>query len=1135
MSPSQLQDFRAALQAGDAAASLACLEALKQQSYPSGLLGSVLAPCHPGLDPVYLDPKLVPEALLLAVRFPQLATRSHLDPLRIVLCHGCDMAGFASQHLNSVLRGEKPLYAGLPALEIRHYRQLLEFDPSRRELLYRHSALGCLAMDLGPSPDGRPEPLKRWQASRHDQQLESRWLLITTSAQQQNLTIAASLRAEASIPLFDLLSAEALCSDAASRLLKGAAHYLLWRGTEPPEQIWGDWIRGLVALRQTPLVQVGEVDGEIGEVLPPRFQQQAALLAIDASWLARRQPSQVLDFSRHWVEGPKLNSKLRLDPALVLGPAPIARPTRLQGLLVLAATSEQVSRHGISFLIQQARTQAVQGGFQDGAVLELGLPLGPQLQAFARPGWAWSFIGPGDGLAPNAWSVLRQQLSWQPDQLLCSDEELVWCDAPARYGQRQFAAAPTPQRLLCRGLLPGLVTFLADRWEGLDLQPTYASLHGLLRHLGLQWMALNRTLTCLPQALLHRHPESNPAVLPITTPAQRSCFSPEQLRELEQITRASATPWLAPGGSLEPDSMPGTFAVRYSPDRRDMVSVIIPFRDQAQLTRSCVLSLLEQAGPIPLELILVDNGSSDADAIKLVDELTPVAAGRGISLKGLRDESPFNFAALNNRALQNCSGNFVLFLNNDIRFESHSPIEVLLHPFGLSITGAVGARLLYEDGTIQHHGLAASAGQPHDILSPGKGLRPGREIAPFTVLQVQEQWSAATAACLLMRREDLDRLGGFDESFEVAYNDVDLCWRLMQQGRAVVVTPEPCIIHAESKTRGIDIAGEKRNRLARESGALRRRFPCHFNDGDPLYHRFLDPASHRFEPMVLASQPSSASRDRLLYTWIRPDLRESSGRNFLVYVHWDSLGQLRPDVLEQLRAYRRHADIAFVSASPQLLSHSKLISRLQKLCDVVLIRHNEGYDFGSWKAGVNFCERWVKNSRRLILTNDSCYGPLNSLDSLFERLNQSTADVVGLTGSTAIRRHLQSYFISYNKRVIQSALFWAFWGQIGCWKTKVELVRAYEVGWSARLEEAGFRLEALYLDGQHGNITHTHWRHLLEELRFPFLKTELIRVNPIRQDIDDWFEVASRLNPGMANAIRKHLVDSRANSDPELP
>jgi GT2 family glycosyltransferase len=786
----------------------------------------------------------------------------------------------------------------------------------------------------------------------------------------------------------------------------------------------------------------------------------------------------------------------------------------------------------LAWLQRRVKRQAAAGGFARAGVLQLADHPVDQLRQLLASGAAsgdgalpvLALIGPHDQLAPGAWVHLAASFGWDSQRLLCSDEELLWDQELEQIGQRQFAGAPTPFRLLSRGQLPGLVALPAAGLAKLDLQPSYASLHALLKDLGLQWLEQGGSIDALPQALLRRAPGSNPSVLAISTPNQRQLFSGEQLLELAAISQRRASAWLAPGGRLQPGPRQGCFQLALSPGPAERVSVIIPFRDQAALTRTCVLSLLEQAGPTPLELVLIDNGSTEPEAIALAEELAPIAAERGMALIGLRDGSPFNFAALNNRARQHCSGSFLLFLNNDIRFESPQPIEALLDPFALAVTGAVSARLLFEDGTIQHQGLAAAPRQPHDILSPGKGLRPGVETEAFAVLELQEQWSAATAACLLMRSADFDRLGGFDESFVVAYNDVDLCWRLSAEGRAVIVTPEPRIIHAESKSRGDDIAGEKRNRLARESGALRQRYPQRFQQGDPLYHRFLGPASHRFEPMALPAKPLAPSRERLLYSWVRPQWARTGTRPLLIYVHWDGQGLVRPDVLEQLRAYRSHADLVFVSAAPVLLEQRAAMGQLRQLCEVVLVRENEGYDFGSWAAGLSFCRRWLDRVPLLILTNDSCYGPLHSVDVIFERLAASRADVVGLTESTAIRSHLQSYFMAYRPRVLRSPLFWAFWEQIGIWETKIDLVRSCEVGWSGVLADAGFQLEALYLAGQHGNVTHTRWRQLLEELQFPFLKTELLRLNPIRQDIDDWQSVAAACDSRVTALIREHLL-----------
>ena len=1117
----RIHPLRSALAEGDAGSALRLLAEIRAENYPKSLLRPLLSSCHPGLDEHFLDLDLVPAGLLIAPLLPEALNTSLLDPRRLSLTHGCGPIEFAKHHLNEVLSGQRPLYDDLPAIDIFTYLQLVQLSPIRSGWLKRLTVLECLALEATAGIESEASALSRWRPSRHDALLERPWIWIQASSGQvkagpQTLDISF----HGALTVTNASEASALIKNATDHLLRGGATYLLWNSADQPPDTWISILEGLQQRLSRPFHQIGETRHGLEEMHPIRFSEERALLAIDAAWLARRTPGQVLSFLTHCLSGPPL--KWRNSSRLELSEQrePLIQPTLCEGILVLAVCRAQVQELGLESLNRRATQRALEGGFARGIVIELEPCSGPtihqQIACFSSSDSGFTqilvFMGVDDYPAPESWDSVSRYLSIRDNVLLCSDEELQWSVDPNKIGQRQFFGKPSLFRMITRGQLPGLVAAQATLLSELEYQQSYLSLHAFLKDLSLQWANNFREVSILPQALLRRNLSTNPTILSICTASQDHPFSTDQLLEINKITRRRAASWLQPYGRIEPGVKDGCFELQRTLQPEDKVSVIIPFRNQASLTRDCVLSLLEKETSTPFELILVDNGSTESAAIDLSTSLAPLAQTHGINITPIRDDRPFNFSALNNNARLHCTGNYLLFLNNDIRFVSPNPLQHLLDPFAFRGTGAVGSRLIYEDGTIQHNGLVAAAFQSHDVLSAGKGLRPGAETDSFTPLMVQEEWSAATAACLLIKSQDFDRLGGFNEELTVAYNDVDLCWRLLAENFAVVVTPFPKIIHAESKSRGEDIAGDKRNRLARESGYLRSLYPKFFHNGDPLYHSFLQPTSHRFEPAELPSKFVGNSRTGLLYSWTNLNFKPGV-RPFIIYVHYDSNGDVRPDIFEQLKAYRSYCDIAFVSASPKLCDRPRLLDKLQDACDVVLVRHNEGYDFGSWQAGILYCQRYLGTVSRLILANDSCYGPLYSLDNLFSRISASHADVIGLTDSTAISYHLQSYFVAYGRRILSSQVFWRFWEQIKIWPTKVDLVRACEVGWSDILIKAGFKLEALYLEGEHGNVTHTHWRELLEEHEFPFIKTELLRVNPILQDIKSWREIASKYNP----------------------
>lgn len=218
------------------------------------------------------------------------------------------------------------------------------------------------------------------------------------------------------------------------------------------------------------------------------------------------------------------------------------------------------------------------------------------------------------------------------------------------------------------------------------------------------------------------------------------------------------------------------------------ITIIIPMRDGVELTRRCVESLTHKTNYPNYEIVIVDNGSTTSEAKHWLKTL---------SHRVLFYEKPFNYSAINNFAVKQTNGEWLLFLNNDTEiFESDWLIAMAEHVQRPEV-GAVGAQLLFPDKTIQHAGivlgLAGAANHPFAQKKPTIA----REI------RMIRNWSAVTGACLMMRREVFNEVGGFDEeNFPIHYSDVDLCLRVQKRGYRIVYTPYAKLIHHESASRG---------------------------------------------------------------------------------------------------------------------------------------------------------------------------------------------------------------------------------------------------------------------------------------------------------------------------------------------
>jgi GT2 family glycosyltransferase len=245
---------------------------------------------------------------------------------------------------------------------------------------------------------------------------------------------------------------------------------------------------------------------------------------------------------------------------------------------------------------------------------------------------------------------------------------------------------------------------------------------------------------------------------------------------------------------VEPGPQPGTWRVGRTAPPGHRVSVIVPFRDGAPLLRVCVDTVTATASGVDLELVLVDNGSTDPETLSLVERFD-----RRSDVVVRPDARAFNWAALNNAAVAAATGDVLVFLNNDIECRRAGWLEALVAQAVRPDVGAVGARLLYPDGRVQHAGVVVGmGGAAGHVLA---GLDPGRPgYAGLAVLT--RDVSAVTGACLATRRAVFEQLGGFDETLGLDLNDIDYCLRAARGGLRVVYEPRAELVHHESPSRG---------------------------------------------------------------------------------------------------------------------------------------------------------------------------------------------------------------------------------------------------------------------------------------------------------------------------------------------
>jgi GT2 family glycosyltransferase len=251
------------------------------------------------------------------------------------------------------------------------------------------------------------------------------------------------------------------------------------------------------------------------------------------------------------------------------------------------------------------------------------------------------------------------------------------------------------------------------------------------------------------------------------------------------------------------------------------------------------------------EIIIVENHSRDPQTFDYYADVR-----KRMPVRVAKWQGPFNYSAANNFGLSQCRGDVVLLLNNDVEAINRDWMERMLEHALRSEVGAVGAKLYYPDRTIQHGGVILGLG---GIAGHSHHWFPGPHPGYMGRLLFTQNLSAVTAACLMARRKALEEVGGFDERFVLAFNDVDLCMKIRRRGYLIVWTPFAELYHHESLTRGQDDSPEKHARFRREVELFAEKWQTELEAGDPYYNPNLTLQQPDYSLRLASEGPWSAA------------------------------------------------------------------------------------------------------------------------------------------------------------------------------------------------------------------------------------------------------------------------------------
>lgn len=295
-----------------------------------------------------------------------------------------------------------------------------------------------------------------------------------------------------------------------------------------------------------------------------------------------------------------------------------------------------------------------------------------------------------------------------------------------------------------------------------------------------------------------------------------------------------------PGVEVDAGLVPNTYRVRYPiPEPAPLISLLIPTRDRRSLTETAVRSILEKSTYTNFEILILDNGSVEADALEFFREIQL----EDHRVKVLAYDFPFNYSAINNFGARHAKGSVIGLINNDVEVINPEWLTEMVSQCLRPEIGCVGAKLYYSNDTVQHGGVILGIG---GVGGHSHKHFPRQHPGYFSRLLLTQSLSAVTAACLLVRKEIFEKISGLDEkNLKVAFNDVDFCLEVRKAGYRNLWTPYAELYHYESISRGAEDSPEKISRFAQEVNFMKIKWGLEL-EHDPFYNKNLTRTHENF-------------------------------------------------------------------------------------------------------------------------------------------------------------------------------------------------------------------------------------------------------------------------------------------------